>query len=351
MRARIFNTVAAIALASAAPTFAGTATSDGFELAFTAAPGEANYVLIWGRPDGYRVIDLGAPLTAGDGCTQESPSTVRCVGTDSMGASIDTGDMNDFASLAIFGEATLSGGDGNDELEGGSSDDHLFGGPGDDTLEGGFGSNVLDGGPGADVMSRGEVAYTDRAAAVTADADGETGDDGEAGEGDTLLTDVAGIVGGSAGDTLTARSLDGGNGDDTLTGSFVEGGPGNDVLAGSFVAGGPGNDQIHGLSVFDDLNGGLGNDTITAGGGGDWVVGAAGNDVLHAGPGHDTVFGSSGVDTLVGGPGRDGLFGGADADTIQARDQALDRVFGGAGTDRARVDRRLDRLDSVERLF
>jgi hypothetical protein len=43
---------------------------------------------------------------------------------------------------------------------------------------------------------------------------------------------------------------------------------------------------------------------------------------------------------LLGGPGRD---------TIYARDGTRDVVEGGPGSDRARVDRGLDRLRSVER--
>jgi hypothetical protein len=45
------------------------------------------------------------------------------------------------------------------------------------------------------------------------------------------------------------------------------------------------------------------------------------------------------------------LRGGAGADTFYARDGYQDRVFGGTGCDRARVDRLLDRVRSIARFF
>jgi hypothetical protein len=48
------------------------------------------------------------------------------------------------------------------------------------------------------------------------------------------------------------------------------------------------------------------------------------------------------VDTLRGGPS---------GDTFYARDRYADRVSGGTGFDRARVDRGLDHVRSIERFF
>jgi Ca2+-binding RTX toxin-like protein len=53
----------------------------------------------------------------------------------------------------------------------------------------------------------------------------------------------------------------------------------------------------------------------------------------------------------VGGSGRDRLYGNAGNDSLSSRDKRqLDRVLGGRGRDRAKVDRR-DRVRSVERVF
>jgi hypothetical protein len=100
---------------------------------------------------------------------------------------------------------------------GGSGNDVLTGGPGDDLLDGGPGADQMNGGGGDDV-----VDYSLRTAAVTADADGVAGDDGEAGEGDSIAADVEDLVGGDGNDSLTGNS----------SANYIWGGPGNDVLDG-----------------------------------------------------------------------------------------------------------------------
>jgi Tol biopolymer transport system component len=62
-----------------------------------------------------------------------------------------------------------------------------------------------------------------------------------------------------------------------------------------------------------------------------------------------TIWGTAGDDLLVGTPRRDVICGGSGNDVIQARDGARDVVDGGPGRDSARVDRRLDRVRSIER--
>jgi Ca2+-binding RTX toxin-like protein len=61
------------------------------------------------------------------------------------------------------------------------------------------------------------------------------------------------------------------------------------------------------------------------------------------------IRGGRGADTISGGLRADELRGGAGRDTFYARDGYRDRVFGGLGRDRARVDRLLDRVRSIER--
>jgi acid phosphatase type 7 len=110
-------------------------------------------------------------------------------------------------------------------------------------------------------------------------------------------------------------------------------------------------DVICGLGG-DDLIRGLGaNDVIRGGPGNDRIRGGRGRDRLYGGSGHDRLSGQSGGDRLVGGSGRDRLYGNTGNDSFFSRDKRqLDRVFGGRGRDRAKVDRR-DRVRSVERVF
>ena len=71
---------------------------------------------------------------------------------------------------------------------------------------------------------------------------------------------------------------------------------------------------------------------------------------LQGGSGRDLVVGARGDDELTGGLGPDELTGNAGADLLLARDGARDRVFGGSGLDRARLDR-IDRREGVERVL
>jgi hypothetical protein len=90
------------------------------------------------------------------------------------------------------------------------------------------------------------------------------------------------------------------------------------------------------------------------------VLGTAGADVLTGTPrrdvicgrgGNDTLIGRASADTLIGGAGADLLRGGRGRDVLYARDRREDRLNGGPGTDRARIDIRKDARKSVELLF
>lgn len=70
----------------------------------------------------------------------------------------------------------------------------------------------------------------------------------------------------------------------------------------------------------------------------DILVGTAGNDKIYGFAGNDWIRGLGGDDIIVGGPGRDILSGGPGNDLILARDGQRDRVYCGAGRDRAVVD-------------
>jgi Ca2+-binding RTX toxin-like protein len=135
----------------------------------------------------------------------------------------------------------------------------------------------------------------------------------------------------------------------------IRGTSGADVLSGTpgpdVICGLGGADVVRGLGGDDLLEGGDGADRIYGGDGADRLVGGRGSDLLAGGPGTDTVRGNGGRDRLIGGGARDALFAGPGDDTLLARDGYRDWLFGDDGRDRARIDRRLDVLHRIERLF
>jgi Ca2+-binding RTX toxin-like protein len=195
----------------------------------------------------------------------------------------------------------LVGSDFNDVLVGNTADnliagragnDLIFGLAGNDALEGDWctawsgtftcstsvtlGGDYLSGGSGSDFVS-----YADHTASqpVVADPDGVSGDDGAAGEGDTVAADVENF----------------------------NGSPGNDWLVGSAVnnqfLGGGGNDVLIGYAGNDNLNGQAGHDSILGGEGNDMLYGESGNDQLYGENHADTLNGGSGTDSCDVGPG------------------------------------------------
>jgi Ca2+-binding RTX toxin-like protein len=99
------------------------------------------------------------------------------------------------------------------------------------------------------------------------------------------------------------------------------------------------------------LVGTRGNDVLWGTPGKDLIQGLGGNDVLVGRGGADRLLGGAGNDTLIGGAGRDQLRGGIGNDILYARDKQSDVVAGEGGKDRAQVDKRLDKVSSVEKLF
>ncbi len=82
--------------------------------------------------------------------------------------------------------------------------------------------------------------------------------------------------------------------------------------------------------------------------GADVICGYGGNDTITAKGGNDVVKGGAGADTIYGDTGRDWLYGNTGNDRIYARDSQQDHVYGGYGSDYARVDTPLDIQNSVE---
>ena len=278
------------------------------------------------------------------------------------------------------------GGQADDRLVGDSGANRLDGGPGEDTLDGAGGGDVLAGGAGADV-----VDYSRRRGALLADIDGEA-DDGESGEGDNLLADIEGILGGAGDDVLTGGAsgdlLDGGFGKDTLSGAG-----GDDALRGDLsndtLIGGEGSDNLHADDGDDLLDGGAGPDLMSGGRGTDTIdyrsrtqpvfidfydagldgevgeedivrpdvevidSGSGSDDLranftsttLHANAGDDKVSGGPRPDVLTGGEGKDTIAGGGDADAIGAG-PGVDTVSGGNGPDS--IETRDGEKDTIE---
>src|SRR3954471_12940695 len=188
MRPLFVTAAALLALAVPSAAQAATATTADGNLRYTAAPGEVNNVS-FARVSGdtFRVMDVGAVITAGTGCVQESPNVVRCATARGRPIIARLGDQNDSTASKTSRTVQLFGEDGNDRLAGASGRDTLDGGAGGGNIRRGSAKRRVRGGSGNDQLF---------ANAGNDNIDG--------GDGNDLL------VGGSGNDSET-----GGNGDDT----------------------------------------------------------------------------------------------------------------------------------------
>ena len=295
---------------------------------FQAAPGETNAVVYTVEgPTSIRVADSGAPLVAGNRCVPAGADVLCDVGDASrLGGRVWLEDGNDSVDVSagvtfiviggpgddeIIGPretGNLQGGPGNDRITGTPGDDLLLGGDGDDDLLGAQGGDWCDGGPGSDTISAG------RGVDMVIGAGGDDQMLGNSGLDYTIAT---------------GRNL-------RLTPTALIG-VGNDTLSGiehASLNGGTGDNVINARTW-------RGRTEIRASGGDDVIVGGMGPDRIEAGLGNDLVAGRAGLDTLWGGPGADVFF---------SRDLQPDRVAGGLGRDRARVDP-LDKTRLIEVFF
>jgi Ca2+-binding RTX toxin-like protein len=333
-------TLAPNAFAATAFVGAGHRFGPGDVIWYLADPGEVNSVTIvdvFNATEEIEITDSGATINAGPGCTSLGPTQVRC--PHGRGAiEVKLGDGNDFLSVSAGLDTALRGGDGNDTILGSGAgvgfSEYLSGGPGNDLLRGRGGSDVLDGGLGADELSGGSsidcgldicvqmmdtVTYAGRTNDVVADADG-LADDGEALEGDLIRRNVENLVGGHGNDVLTGSTSK----------STTRDPPFQTIWFGSWLQGRAGNDLLRGAPGRDSL------------------VGGRGNDLVRGSRGADLILGSRGSDRLIGGRGQDHFWGGKGPDRLFARDGQADRVDGGLGRDKARIDSGLDRVRRVE---
>jgi Ca2+-binding RTX toxin-like protein len=250
------------------------------------------------------------------------------------------------------GDDVIVGLGGNDTISGAGGNDTICGGDGNDTLNGGTGANFQSGGTGTDTAT-----YATRTTAVTLSIDG-VANDGTAGEGDNIQTDVENVTGGSGNDTLSGSSatnkLTGGGGADSLAGAggndTLDGGTGSDVLGG-----GTGTDtatyatRTTGVTVTLDN---VANDGDSSDGNADNVNSDIEN--VTGGSGNDTLTGSATTNTLDGQNGADVLsgLGGIDTATYATRTSAVTVTLDNAVNDGNSADGSADNVKSdIENLI
>jgi Ca2+-binding RTX toxin-like protein len=246
------------------------------EVRYVAAPGEANTFTTTYSADAksVTVTDPGATITAMGSCMSLTIHSAVCrapvpnfpvAGEFVQSTRAELGDLNDRAQAAHAGSAVVGGidafgGPGDDRLIGSETEDRLDGGGGTDVITGGDGGDFITDGdvdenpagmpPGADLMDGGpgddEVSYRQRSKRVVVDL-GDSGPDGEPGEGDTVRS-FESATGGKGDDRLVGTRRDNilrgnggrnriiaGRGDDLLlqaTGPLADCGPGNDGVSG-----------------------------------------------------------------------------------------------------------------------
>jgi Ca2+-binding RTX toxin-like protein len=298
--------IALVALVAAAPASASDAWVSGPTLFYVAAPGETNDLELSTGPGGTTIVDTGAVIVPGAGCTAVSPTEVTCP-EGLVSARLRDGDDT---GTTLSGHHAILGGPGNDTLTHCSQCSGAFyGNDGDDQLVGGDLSGILDGGAGNDTI--------------------------EGGAGDERLFGQTGndlITGGAGADLIApgpgTDGVDGGADRDTLGYWLARGPMLVDLKSGVAVGAGP--DQ------FDNVES---------------VVGSRFGDDLRGNGLVNRILGGGGPDVLRGRGASDFLFAGGGRDVVYSHDGVLDHVSGGDGFDRAHVDRGLDRVQRVERLF
>src|SRR4051794_13407439 len=292
--------------------------------------------------------------------------------TDSIPTTIDGGPGDDTIAGGK-GVETLRGRDGNDTIDGNGGNDVAVLGAGDDSFvwDPGDGSDTVEGQDGSDTLVFNGANADERVALsakgnrleflrdpgrVTMDTAGvETVDFNALGGADTVTvddltgtdvktvnTDLAGTLGGGAGDgQADSVTVDGTNGNDAINvngdasgvavaglaarvaiqhqepndGLAVNGLGGNDAIDASGLAAGV---------VAPSLDGGAGDDTIAGGKGVETLRGGDGKDTIDGNGGNDLAFLGTGEDTFVWDPG-DG------SDVVEGQEGIDTMIFNGAG--------------------
>jgi len=297
-------------------------------LRFTAGGDESNRVKIeiaasHERMLDLRVVDRGAPLQAGAGCTGggaagspahcaiREPRQVEgepcapkyCVipipGTgavDSM--EIVLGDRDDvFHAGHLTGildrafEMSVTAGPGDDWIKTGGGDDTIDPGPGFDRVHSEWGQDHIDATrfpDGPDVYDLGDDVYNPSRYGA---------DEVDYSKRSTPVSwnGFKGVVEGEGDKLNGVENVVGGIGDDFLRGDEAE----------NFIRGGPGDDVIRGEYNYDEILGGSGADALYGGLHPDVLIGGAGNDRAYGGPDVDAIKLGDGGDQAVGGGKRD----------------------------------------------
>jgi hypothetical protein len=253
------------------------------DVVYTAAPGEANALVVRGDHQRMMFEDTGAQIEARGGCTLAAPHIAVCEPPDSFGqTSAALGDGDDSARLEAADTYAplpdIDAGPGDDTVRGGIGFDVLFAGAGDDFVDGGAGGDTINGGGGRDELRAGGVA------------DGfdfiEDGDTDENADADVIVVNGVGYYQ----TTVSYRSRTEGVTVDLVAGDAGAAGEGDRIIGGlHHVEGGTGSDILMGTGDADFLRGNGGDDRIYGNAGDDAVLGQRGQDLLYAGPGDDTV--------------------------------------------------------------
>jgi Ca2+-binding RTX toxin-like protein len=186
--------------------------------------GDGNNTVVAGAVDNQIVTGSGADsIDAGPGNDSISAGGGSDVLAGGAGDDFVSGGSGDDVSDGGAGNDRVFDGNGNDQLHGGADSDQLSGGNGDDTLDGGPGNDRLFLNGGADTVGGGAdtdtVDFSGETRSIFVSLDG-TANDGLAGEGANVLTDVENIVGGNSDDVLggsaAVNSIDGGGGNDSI---------------------------------------------------------------------------------------------------------------------------------------
>jgi Ca2+-binding RTX toxin-like protein len=332
VRAGVLAAAIAAAAVATAPQAASAATvsQSGGVVTYQASPGEVNQVFPFVENGFVRVRETNqaTPLAAGAGCRIVSDRIAQCDGSGAR-VNVNLGDRDDvyYGTGAGLVPATVNAGDGDDVLIDG---------------DGAARREIYSGGTGVDT-----AAYFLENRPVALSLDGAA-NDGEAGEGDLVASDVENLTGGAERDTLTGNAADnhlrGERGDDRLSGAggadtFEEGptASGADVIAG-----GSGTDRVR----YEERTA-AGVRVTLDGTGDDGQAGERDNvqpDVENISGTRfaDTLLGSDLANSISGLGGNDGLnplggsdrvFGGDGDDRINVRDGVRDLARGSAGTD------------------
>jgi Ca2+-binding RTX toxin-like protein len=383
-------------------------TVNGVTQTFTATPTSAVQSLVINAGDGDDTVTVkgtvqppngGAALPISvDGGSGNDSILVQAlaIGGAGYGANVSaTGDDgNDGITVYADGNATISGGTGDDVLSASTEvglTAIMNGGDGNDTLDvlqatNGEVYGQMNGGAGNDYFASYDMGFD----LSISGGDGIDTVDGTwiaDGTSYTLPADVENFNL----DQGTAKAVIGNGLDNVITvpggGVSVYGGAGNDTIteagAGGLLEGDSGNDTLVGTGGQDTFIGGAGTDTadfstvtdplsiyldgskpsgtaaqIAAGDGDAFdsstevVLGGSGADLLVAAPnGGDQLDGNAGNDTLVAQGGADAIYGGDGDDTINAADGGATYIDGGAGTDTATIDATGDTTVNVENVI